>query len=190
MADTFHRKGQVVMKDKSGTVNRKREQLWIIGCCSWCAEALQWNEHDKYSPYNWKKKYEKGNTPLQHKEIGNAEEWTREWQHEFTGCTPTKESSIGHPAYPCCQHREAKEVQQKQWVQFHGYKQRRRGNKRSTELVLHYTQAVLHQNQHKAAHIGSLKVSSVETRQTEMTDAQVNNQITTFTFWRILQTIL
>lgn len=27
---------------------------------------------------------------------------------------PTKESSKGHPAYACCQHTEAKEVQQKQ----------------------------------------------------------------------------
>lgn len=33
---------------------------------------------------------------------------------EFTGCTPTKESSKGHPAYACGRHTEAKEVQQKQ----------------------------------------------------------------------------
>lgn len=33
---------------------------------------------------------------------------------EFTGCTPTKESSQRHPAYVCCRHIEAKEVQQKQ----------------------------------------------------------------------------
>lgn len=32
----------------------------------------------------------------------------------FTGCTPTKESSKGHPAYACCQRTEAREMQQKQ----------------------------------------------------------------------------
>lgn len=59
-------------------------------------------------------KWRHSKTWLEFNEIINAERCTSEWGDEFTGCTPTKESSKGHPAYACCQHTEAKEMQQKQ----------------------------------------------------------------------------
>lgn len=110
-------------------------------CWFWCAEAIHrstksdftvkwmtWHKEGKRPVVHiTKKKKEtkwwRSKTLLEHKEIINAERWTREWGDEFTGCTPTKESSKGHPAYACCQHTEAKEVQQKQWVQCKDQKQ-------------------------------------------------------------------
>lgn len=59
-------------------------------------------------------KWRHSKTSLEFNEIMNAERCTSERGDEFTGCTPTKESSKGHPAYACCQHTEAKEMQQKQ----------------------------------------------------------------------------
>lgn len=45
-----------------------------------------------------------------------TERWDEDTRRgEFTGCTPTKESSKGHAAYACGRHTEAKKkVQQKQ----------------------------------------------------------------------------